>query len=49
MPTVYTAEEREEAAFFRRQGEDTLYTREDSRAAANIVEGFGGHRSAIVL
>ena len=38
----------EETTFFQQQGEDTLRAKEDGKAAANIVQGFGSHRSAVM-
>ncbi|TVY12548.1 hypothetical protein LARI1_G009653, partial [Lachnellula arida] len=38
----------EEEKFFQQQGKDTLRAKDDGRAAANIVHGFGSHRSAVM-
>ena len=38
----------EEEKFLQQQGEDVTCAAEDGKAAANIVQGFGSHRSAVV-
>jgi hypothetical protein len=38
----------EEKKFFQQQGEDVIRVEGDRRAAADIVQGFGSHRSAVL-
>ncbi|KFZ20411.1 hypothetical protein V501_00159 [Pseudogymnoascus sp. VKM F-4519 (FW-2642)] len=38
----------EEEKFFQQQGDDIIRAREDGKAAANVVQGFGSHRSAVM-
>lgn len=38
----------EEEKFFQQQVQDTLCAKEDSKGNANIVHGFGSHRSAVI-
>ena len=38
----------EEERFFQQQVKDVHHAKEDSKAAANIVQGFDSHRSAVM-
>ncbi|KFZ23303.1 hypothetical protein V502_02220 [Pseudogymnoascus sp. VKM F-4520 (FW-2644)] len=38
----------EEERFFQQQGQDVARAKEDGKAAANVVQGFSSHRSAVM-